>query len=104
MTEGAQEYKHPRWFKRLILIYILFTVAWIVLVMATAVTQNETLAKIIEPIGMPILFFSFIGVPVLAFVHLGLKADTRAKKILFFLIAAAVFAYIAGGILYNILK
>ncbi|MBI4834095.1 MAG: hypothetical protein HY811_04650 [Planctomycetes bacterium] len=95
-----KETKPAKWFKIITISYISVGVLFILIIAGIALFGGEppvetspVMERIIKMLAMPLLFFTFIGVPALVLVHLGLKNPRKPIRIIYFLCAIGWVVY-----------
>ena len=95
MTENAEKYKHPRWFRAIVIAYITFGILFFIAFLVAIFTkgdgaiQSGTLAyKVVFWGGILLIWFTMTGIPSLAFLSWGLSVRNKILKYLLYGLSA----------------
>jgi|SRR3989339_1525624 len=95
MSENAEKYKHPRWFRITVIAYITLAILFFVLFIVTALTKGDapvergsTAYTLIFWSGMLLLWFTIMGIPSLAFLSWGLSSRNKILKYILYALSA----------------
>jgi len=95
MTENAEKYKHPRWFRITLISYITLAILFFLVFLIAALTKGDgavqqgTLAyTLIFWSGSLLLWFTIMGIPSLAFLSWGLSSKNKILKYFLYSLSA----------------
>ncbi|MBI5778125.1 MAG: hypothetical protein HZA49_01545 [Planctomycetes bacterium] len=95
MSENTEKYKHPRWFRIIVITYIALAIIFFLVFLIAAFTKGDrpvqqgTLAyTLIFWGGSLLLWFTVMGIPSLAFLSWGLSSKNKILKYFLYALSA----------------
>lgn len=95
MTENTEKYKHPLWFRAIVITYITFGILFFITFLVAIFTKGDgaiqkgTLAyTLVFWGGILLIWFTITGIPSLAFLSWGLSRKNKILKYLLYGLSA----------------